>query len=59
MEEYKKKKIIIDSFKVMHIIKKDEKMMSLFLVLAAHVFFDLTDHIRVREHHIPERIRGI
>ena len=35
MEEYKKKKIIIDSFKLMHIIKKDKKMMSLFLVLAA------------------------
>ena len=35
------------------------RFLQLFLVLAAHVFFDLTDHIRVSEHHIPERIRGI
>ena len=35
MEEYKKKKIIIDTFNLIHIIREDKKMMSLFLFLAA------------------------
>ena len=35
MEEYKKKKIVIDSFKLAEIVRKDKKWMSLFLVIAA------------------------
>ena len=35
MEEYKKKRIIIDSFKLIHLVRKDKIGMSLFLLAAA------------------------